>query len=489
VEAAEDLDLVYKALLWEAGRLEWKLHAAQQIIHESIAALPPTVKEAVILCSRRFGKSYYGCIRALMRARSAPKQIVRIVGPTIEQTQGIVDYNMAKITDDLRELDMAELVVPKRSDKCYRIAHPGGDSYIFLGGYDSQKDNLRGGEAHEILIEETGSSNPDQYAYQMRDVLKPQLLKTRGKIIHLTTLPPVPDHPFTLETIPQAVIDGAFHSYTIYEDPLATPEIIADAIKDSGGVDSDTFKREYLNQQIRDRSLVILPDYDEARNVEAVVAPQNCFLEVFTDFGGVRDLSVSLLMTYDYLRACDYVLAEIWWPNNTPTDVIKRETKEAWGHLPLKNWYADAAGQTLVDLNRGEAEKDLQRILACEGLPVVRLPKKDDFEAAVNNMANRVKHGKVKIHPDCKLLRMTCRSGVLNKNRTDFDRSKALGHMDATAALMYGVRCLDRTNPYPAETQTSDWVYVPGRNKPDQRQAIVNVPKSFGIKGAKRFGT
>jgi hypothetical protein len=362
-----------------------------------------------------------------------------------------------------------------------------GSSAIYLGGFDSQRDSLRGGEANEILVEETGAADPEQYSYMMRDVLKPQLLKTRGRMIDLTTLPSVPDHPFSLETIEQAKLDDAFYSYTIYEDPLATPEIIADAIKDCGGEDTDAFRREYLNLQTRNRSLVIIPDYSDTLDVEEIRSPLSSNLEIFTDWGGVRDFTVSLLMTYDFLRGCDYVLAELWWANNTPTDQIKLDMAAAWGEMGAKNWFADAAGQTVVDLNREEFEADIKKKLRCEGLPTVRLPRKDDFESAVNNMGNRFRLRKVKIHPSCELLRATCRSGVLNKQRTDFARSPTLGHMDAAAALMYGIRNLDRTNPYPEQTPSADWLYTKPKAG-DGRQSLVQVPKSFGARGGKKFG-
>ena len=482
VESPPDIDAALKALAWSQGRLEWKMHAAQRKIHAAVEALPVGIKHAVILCCRRFGKSYYGCARGLMNGLRRQRFLTRIIGPDIKQTVMIVEYNMAKLTEELAELGLRDLVRRVKSENMYHV----GSSAIFLGGFDSQRDSLRGGEANEILVEETGASDAEQYSYMMRDVLKPQLLKTRGRMIDLTTLPSIPDHPFSLETIEQAKLDGAFYSYTIYEDPLATPEIIADAIKDCGGEDTDAFRREYLNLQTRNRSLVIIPDYCDTQDVEDIRAPLSSNLEIFTDWGGVRDFTVSLLMTYDFLRGCDYVLAELWWENNTPTDRIKLETAAAWGDLRARNWYADAHGQTVVDLNREEFETDLKRKLACDGLPRVRMPRKDDFESAINNMGNRFRVRKVKIHPSCALLRATCRSGVLNKQRTDFARSPTLGHMDAAAALMYGIRNLDRSNPYPEQAPSSDWLYTKPKAA-DSRQSLVQVPKSFGAKGGKRF--
>lgn len=447
--------------LWKAGILKWKLHAAQKVIDEGIDKLPQSVKEAVLLCSRRFGKSYYGCVRALESGLQSPTQkVIRIIGPDIKQTKMIVEYNMAKITAELNPIGLGELVKYVKSENRFEV----GKSGIYLGGFDSQADSLRGGEAHEIYIEESGSSDPDEFNYQMTSILKPQLLKTRGRMFHLTTLPPIPDHPFISETIPKAQLNDAFYSFTIYDDPLATPEIIAEAIEDCGGAHTDAFRREYLNEIIRDKNIVIVPDYNEKLDVETFQLPHTINWEVYTDWGGVRDFTVSLLMGYDFLRAMDLVYDEKWWPANTPTEVIARDLKD-WDKYNIQKHYVDAPGQLQVDL-RSSHKMEIQ------------IPDKGDWEANINAMANRFTRRKVKIHPRCRLLRQTCQSGTFNKQRTDFARSLALGHMDAVAALMYGNRQLDRTSPYTPNSDVHDWVYVPPSQLPESADKV-STRKSF----------
>ena len=449
--------------LWLHGILTWKLHESQLVIDQGIESLPANVHEAVMLCCRRFGKSFYGCVRSLSRAIQArQKKVLRIIGPDIKQTKMIVEYNMAKITEELHELNLTKLVRWVKSENMYEIGDHAG---LFLGGFDSQADSLRGGEAHEILIEESGSSDPDQYDYQMRSVIKPQLLKTNGMMIHLTTLPPVPDHPFINETIPQAKLDNAFYSYTIYEDPLATPEIIERAIKDSGGINSEPFRREYLNEIIRDRNIVIIPDYNERIHVKSFTTPPRVHYEIYTDWGGVRDFTVSLLMGYDFLRARDLVFDEIWWPANTPTEIINRDIKAKWSDYDIKRHYVDAPGQLQVDLMYTH-KMDIQQT------------EKGDWEANINALANRFTNNKIEIHPRCKLLRQTCASGQFNKHRTDFARSNALGHMDAIAALMYGNRQLDRTSPYPPQSTEHDFMYIPA-DQMNRPQEPATARKSF----------
>jgi hypothetical protein len=438
-------DPLFRALCWLKGRIEWKFHPAQQLIHESIEKLPPEVKEAVILCCRRFGKSYYGVARSIMKCLEKPGRVQRIIGPTIKQTKDIVRYNEAKITRELRDLGLRKLVQWYATDNMYRI---GDGSCLFLGGYDSQEDNQRGGEADEILVEETGSSKPEHYVYQMRDVLKPQLLKTRGKMIHVTTLPDIPDHPFIVETMPQAVMDNAFYSYTIYQDPLATPEIIADAIKDSGGANSETFLREYMNELVRDPTKMVVPHYEKEKVWATFSVPTFVNWQVFMDWGGTRDFTVALLSCYDYMANKILICGEKWWKNNTPSSIIIPELKIWKEQYNPKTWWIDASGQMLVDL---KTDHDID----------AALPDKVDWKANLNKMANAYKNDQIRIVRDaCPLLSMTIRSGTLNKQRNDFDRSPVLGHMDAAAANMYMVRHIDKSDPSPIIKASVDSTFV-----------------------------
>jgi hypothetical protein len=457
--------------LWLAGELSFKLHEAQLVIAQGIASLPPHVKEAVLLCCRRFGKSYFGTVHGLEAGlRTQRRKIIRIIGPTIKQTKMIVEYNMAKITEELQRLDLKYLVEHVKYENMYKI---GDHAALFLGGFDSQADSLRGGEADLILIEESGSADPDQYTYQMRSVIKPQLLKTRGRMIHLTTLPPLPDHPFITETIPEAQLDNAFYSYTIYEDPLATEQIIEDAIKDCGGEETDTFKREYLNVIIRDRSIVAIPDFDINQDVELFELPYAVNLELFIDWGGTRDFTVALLLGYDFLRAIDLCVDELWWPHNTATEIIVADLKRKFlSQYTPKNIYADVPGQLQLDL-RETHKLD------------VKLPHKTDWEANLNNLAVRFAKRKMRIHPRCKLTIQTCQSGTLNKQRTDFARTTALGHMDALATLMYGNRTLDRSNPFPESQSDNLWHFK--KTTTEKTGQNILPSQSFTPKGIKVF--
>ena len=77
---------------------------------------------------------------------------------------------------------------------------------------------------------------------------------------------------------------------------------------------------------------------------------------------------------------------------------------------------------------------------------------------------------------------------MFNKTRTDFERTDALGHMDALAAAMYGIRMNDKTNPY------ADYKHTPSIDRfvnPEIIKEMDTDPlavKVFGD-GPKRFGS
>lgn len=472
----------FRQVAWEAGDLSWKLHANQLMILECIKALPPEIKEAVIVCCRRFGKSYLGIVLGLMHSIQAnnkkKRSVTRIIGPDVKQTVMIVEYNMAKITDDLRPLGLHKLVDYVKTDKMYKVGEYAG---IYLGGFNSQEDSLRGGEADLILIEETGSSKPDDYKYQMRAVLKPQLLKTRGRMVHLTTLPRVPDHPFVLDTIPQAKMDNAYYSYTIYEDPLATPEIIADAIKDCGGVDTLDFRVEFLNEIVRDGSIVVVPDFNRDRHVQPLNPSGIHHGQTTIDFGGVRDLTHACLGYYDFQLNKVCFWDEVWFPANTATSTIVAGVLDMELRSPktitITQRVVDAPGQLLTDLIQSHA-------FDCH------LPPKDDWRAAINNLALGFTRNEIIVDPRCKLLVQTLSSGTFNAKRTDFARTLALGHCDAIASAMYHYRTQIKDNPYGVQPVShAGFSYRPPVKNDMVEFAESVVPKQFGkVRKFGRFG-
>ena len=76
--------------------------------------------------------------------------------------------------------------------------------------------------------------------------------------------------------------------------------------------------------------------------------------------------------------------------------------------------------------------------------------KKDSLVAMVNYARLMFQNSRIKVSTDCQYLKDCLLFGLWEDNRKAFLRSDSLGHLDALAALIYGVRIIDqRTNPIP----------------------------------------
>lgn len=452
--------------LWEAGVLGWKLWDQQLPIYDQVRELPTEVDEAVLLCARQFGKSHLGVLLAIEDCLRYADRCIIIMGPTIKQTREIVTPRLRRICADAPQ----GLVRPSKSEGKWYI----GTSELVMGGFDVHSGSQRGKTVQNCYIEEIVESDPDSYTDSLRSDIGPAMTHSdAGKIVFLTTLPKLPDHPFIVETMAQAELNRSLYTFTIHDNRQLTPAQYAACVRRAGGTHTNDWKREYLCQVIRDAGLVVVPSFDKAQDVRDFVVPSHINWEVYIDFGGVRDMTVALLMGYDYFNAQDLVLAEQVWPANTPTDQIVAGVRQWDSYKPLR-WYADAPGQLLVDLNSKHK------------LPAV-LPHKDDWQAGINQLNLRFGARKMAVHPSCRFLTTSLQSGTFNKQRTDFARSGVLGHCDAIAAAMYGARTLDRSNPYPAQYSSTDW-QMPVKRTDEMTIERAMVPKAFGRKGMRKFG-
>lgn len=450
-----------KHALWRDGDLRWKLWPQQEPIYHGIRSLPRAVQHAVVLCARQFGKSYLGALLALEDCLRNPGTTVLVVGPTKEQTTDIVHQSVRAISEDAPP----DLVRRSKSESRWYV----GDSELVVGGFDSKNaSRKRGRSLAKIYIEEVVDADPDQYLESMRSDLGPALLHAKdAKMIFLTTLPKLTDHPFILETIPQARLEEAFFSYTIDDNHAIDAEQYEACVKRAGGRHTVEFRREYLNEIVRHDTMMIVPDFDRSRHVRELKRPEHGNFQTFLDFGGVRDKTVALLVVYDFKRNKLLVLDERAFDTNVPTEHIIPRVLEMEAGIPEPLRWADCPGQLQIDLNSSHGFQ-------------VRLPLKDDWQAAVNNMQLAFSADEIEIDPRCRITVASLESGQFNKHRTDFGRTSALGHCDALAALMYAVRMIDKKNPYPKVYLQRDTMFIPPEKPSEMVQLAQSVqPKSF----------
>ena len=416
--------------LWRHGCLKYKLWEQQQHIYVTIRAMERTVQTVVVLCARQYGKSVLGCLLALEDCLRNPNVVVLIVGPTIKQARAIVRPRIKLLMQDCP----VDLVRPVKSEDTWYFSN---GSELKLGGFDTNSSAERGKTLYKVYIEEIVDSDADSFLDFLRSDLSPALTHSKhAQIVYLTTMPKIPDHPFVLEIIPDAVVNGAFFKYTIHDNKKINQDQYDSIVRLMGGEHTDDFRREYLCEIVRDSSIILAPEFDEALHVRHCARLDFSSYWVCGDTGGIRDKSVFHLCDYDFKRAKVRFLDERAFDPETSSSVMVQAVFDMEREYHVTSRHVDAPGQLQIDL------------MAQHNFPC-SLPRKDELEATVNQVRVALRSNEIEIDPKCKLLILTLRSGTFNKLRTDLARTSALGHMDAFMSCAYGYRHANRSNPFP----------------------------------------
>lgn len=416
-------------VVWLLGDLRYKLHDTQMRIWESLEN--QTAQEALILSARQLGKSYVACAYAISFCIRNPNSIVRIAAPTLKQAQDIVNDNLEPLIRDAPK----SLITRLKSSYRWLI----GSSELRLGVLErAHVDSLRGGNAKLIICEEGGFVRSDDYKYAVESVIGPQLLRSSGRLVHVTSPSREPDHYIHSETLPKCQLVNSVHRYSVYDNPQLSDEQINKAIELCGGTDTIAWRREYLAEIVRDDEVVCVPEFDANLHVHEVTYFEFANYLTAIDAGGVRDKTVALLLSYDIRDSKIYVHSERVFSANTSSDLIIESVKNMEAEVSeVQQRFADAPGQLLIDWQTKHTYQ-------------TTLPYKDDWEAGLNAVRLLFRQNKIVISNACPFLSTTLHSATFNKNKTDFERTETLGHMDALAALMYGVRMIDKkTNRVP----------------------------------------
>ena len=418
--------------LWERGELSWKLRPEQRLLKAELEH--GHIQLGVFNISRRFGKTYTlvaYCLEQAMRT----KQKIR--------------YGTAFLTD-LEEfvLPAFYLILEDCPDRLRPKYHATRKAWIFpngseikLVGIDRHPNSLRGNAINIIVIDEAGFVQNLKHIYT--SVIIPATAKQKNiKVVFISTPPESPDH-YYVELIQKAQTqaNGYYACLTIDDISDMPPEERHRLLEEVGGEFSTTAQREFFCRIIVDETRAVAPEFDaaaEAEIVKPIALPQFYMTWIAGDLGGVQDKTVAHLCAYDFERGKVLFLAESAHSNQTPTSKIITGFRalEALAKVPPTRRHLDGPGQLLTDLR-----VDFKYLAS--------LPDKEDFDAGLNMLRVAILKRKLEIDPSCKLLIMTLKMGMLNKQRTDYLRTEALGHCDAVASAIYAYRHRLIENPFP----------------------------------------
>lgn len=390
--------------------------------------------------SRRWGKSFSLVLFAIEQCLRNPGLKIRY-GAAFQSD--LLEFILPAFAIILEDCPADIRPVYKLTGK--RWEFPNG-SEIKLVGLDKNPNGLRGNAISIIIIDEAGFVQKLRYIYT--SIIIPATAKQKNiRLVFVSTPPESPDHYF-VTLIEKAEATGYYATFTIDQISDLAPEERQRLLDEVGGEDSITAQREFFCKIIVDETRAICAVFNRARHVQELKRPEHAIYMISGDTGGVRDLTVIHLVTFDYLRAKVLFLDERWFDSKTPTSIWVPKALELEAGLPKAppRW-VDTHGQTQIDLNHGfpDPKRPGEQITYA-----VALPQKDEFHASINYLRNEFHLDRVLIDPKCSLLIRTLERGLLNENRTDFQRSEITGHADAAMSAIYALRHVDRvTNPIP----------------------------------------
>lgn len=413
----EDIRLARQEL-WKLGVLSWKLRPEQQKLKDAL--YEASTQLAVFNISRRWGKTFtlvtYSCEQAIQQ-----KQKIRFGCAFLTDLEEFILPAFEIILEDCPSYLRPTYHKTKKT-----WYFPNG-SEIKLVGLDKSPNSLRGNAISKIIIDEAGFVQNLKRIYT--SVIVPATAKQKDiKLIFLSTPPESPEHYF-VELINKARTQANGHYVCLTIDDISDmePAERKRLIDEVGGELSPEAQREFFCKIKVDASRAVAPSF-KPEHVQPYDPPHVKWM-LFGDTGA-KDKTVFLEAGYCHASGKVVFKDELVFDTATPTSEIVRKVKEKWGSsLTLT---LDATEQLLVDYSS-------------LGLPAA-FPVKphDGFGANILLLNNHLHNDLVVIHPRCKLLARTLEAGLLNKNRSDFERSDSLGHCDAAAAAIYALRGVDR---------------------------------------------
>ena len=413
-------EILYRA--WYEGKLSYKLRQEQKHLKNLLDHAPKGI--AVFNISRRFGKTTTCVNYADEKAR---KKKTKIIYATAFKTD-LENFIMPIF--DIHLQDCPQQLLPQYKKARNQWEYPNG-SILKLVGLDKNPNALRGNAIDDLIIDEASFVKNLEYIY--RSIIVPATMSRKFRIILPSTPPESPEHFWAKVLIPKAKSENRYVELTIDDIkdlPMTEKQRLLDEV---GGKDSVTAQREFYCKIIADTNRSVANTFNQALHVQQYV-PEVGYWQLFGDTGGVRDKTYILKACFSHVYNKIVVTDELVFDNKTPTAQIIRDVRQKFPGLPL---VLDAPGQTLVDFSS-------------MGLPAM-LPMKDDFNAGLQMLNTAFYNNEILINPNCHFLIRSLQGSLLNRQRTDFERSDELGHADAIAALIYCVRMIDRNNHFPIQ--------------------------------------
>lgn len=419
----------------------------------------------VIHCSRRLGKTYFLCVLAIVVAITKANANIRYASVTQKSVRKMIHPIMKGLFSKL----------PKEFKGLWNTQEgayifPNGSMIHVAGVNNGHSDDLRGTEADLCIVDE--GAFIDELEYLVESVLVPQLITTGGKLVMASSSPLSPAHQFA-SYIHLAKEGGFYSSYDIDQGGYPT-KVVDLFIKEAGGRNSTTARREYFNELIVDDEMALVPEWNESFIQEVKPDEFRPFYHNYAAMDlGVKDKTAIIWAYYDFKKA--QLIVEADW-TKSGSDVTTRNIASAINEiekeLKYEKVYKRISDNDLLLLNNLSSEYNLYFSSTGKGT----------LASMMNDIRLMIQDGRIIVHPRCTQLIGCLKYGVYQDSKRDeFGRSKAYGHYDAFAALVYLVRNLDQhTNPIPPNYGYAQNTWNPNYNQDSKETQMIK--KIFNIK-------
>lgn len=434
---------------WSLGRLYLHFNPSQRKIYDRYQESKGKNPLFVANCSRKLGKSVLGLFIATEVALQKPDALIAFVAPTVDNVQAYTRQLIQIVFKSCPEHMKPQFLKTE-------IVFPNGSRILFRGvgkGIANSYDNLRSFAFDLIILDEAGfSANLDEI---VDGALMPTLLPRNGNMLLLSTPPVTPDHAFK-SYCDSAKLDGAYSEFTIRDSHYSIEQ--QDKFINVARRSSEAkAQREYFCKFVIDTDFQIIPEWNDKYVMPAKRDKDwKYWFKYLSLDPGWTDFSVCIYGWYNWRTKQLIIAGEIMLksPEQTTDLLAERiiaKEKELFEGAEVKKRISDNNAPSL-----------LRDFTLRHKLYFSPVESKTLLEVMVSDVRELVKDGRLLVDPSCTQLLGCLRNGVFTKTKggnrgKEFARSKAYGHYDGIAALVYLVRELDQvTNPLPPVTDRDD---------------------------------
>lgn len=427
---------VYKEL-WYRGQLSWLLYPHQRPIYNKIRDVlssdDPNMTSYVVDCSRQFGKSFTMFTIAVEECLRNPNVTQVYIAPLKSQAMEIINGRTYGTVFETCPKDL----LPVLKDSA--LIFPNGSRIRIAGTDNHNYENLRGGAAHNIFLDEGGfMSNLED---GVLPTVEPMTKTTGGKVIYSSTPPENLDHDY-YEVLRYHEEAELISTFTIWDDRTLTEKQLEKIIQQCKGKDTVKFQREFECKRIADTSKQVVPNFTASRvqiNEHFLKDPFYKYWHkyVVADWGG-RDKTAVIFAHYNFKTRKVVIEDHIDLDGEKIVPaIIASKIKEK-----LTNWTESENIYYICDSNNPLVQQEMNLTYRIPFIPT----SKGRLDGMVDKLKDWEYSDRIEFGLDAEFVAKSLASAHWNKSRDEFARSKIFGHYDHTAALVYLIRNIDEMN-------------------------------------------